>query len=215
MTDPYSRIARWYDTVVEPFNAGLRGVGLKLFSPPAGARVLDMGCGTGTQLDLYRGQGCRVAGVDPSPAMLRQARRKLGGGVLLLQGDAARTPFAQRAFDLVLISMALHEMPPRVRGQVLDEARRLIGDRGRVLLVDYHPGPLRFPRGPLHRGLILVMETMAGAQHFRNFRSFLAGGGAPPLVARHGLRVEVQKIVAGGNLGLFLLASADPEQPGA
>lgn len=206
MTDPYGRIARWYDTVVEPLNAGLRVVGLKFHCPPAGARVLDMGCGTGTQLDLYQRQGCRVVGVDPSSAMLRQARRKLGEGVLLLRGDAACTPFAHGAFDLVLISLALHEMSPPVRGQVLDEARRLIGDRGRVLLVDYHPGPLRYPRGPLHRGLILLMEILAGAEHFRNFRSFLAGGGVPPLAAQHSLRVEQQRIVAGGNLGLFLLA---------
>ena len=205
MTDPYGRSARWYDTLIEPLNAGLRQVALKLYAPPDGARVLDMGCGTGTHLDLYRRRGCHVVGIDPSPAMLRQARRKLGGDVPLLLGDAAHAPFSDGSFDLVLICLAIHEMPPQVRGQVLGEAARLVRDRGRVLLVDYHPGPLRLPMGPLRKGLILAVEFLAGAEHFRNFRSFVAGGGAAPLVSRHGLRVEKEKIVADGNLGLYVL----------
>ena len=205
MSDPYRRIARRYDQLVEPFNTGLRGVGLKLYSPPAGARVLDMGCGTGTQLELYRRQGCDVVGLDPSPAMLRQARSKLGQGVLLVRGDAACAPFSDGSFHLVLISMALHEMPPAGRDTVLSEARRLMGERGRVLLVDFHPGPLRWPRGPLHRGLLLIMEVLAGREHFRNFRSFLATGGVAPMLAKHDLGVVQEKIVAGGNLVLYLL----------
>lgn len=208
MPDPYARIARHYDTVVEPFNAGLRRAAARLHTPPAGARVLDMGCGTGTHLLLYQRTGCRVTGIDPSPAMLRQARRKLGDRASLLQGDAAHTPLAGGSCDLVLLSMALHEMPPDVRGRVLDEAARLTNRRGHVLLVEHHPGALAFPRGLLHRGLLLAMEALAGAEHFRNYRSFMAGGGAPPLLEGHGLSSEKQRVLAGGNLIIILARPA-------
>src|SRR5256885_11583933 len=43
---------------------------------PRGARVLDLGCGTGEDALLLAGRGVRVVAVDPSPAMVARARAK-------------------------------------------------------------------------------------------------------------------------------------------
>ncbi len=43
---------------------------------PCGARVLDIGCGTGTDAQHLTRRGCDVVGFDPSPAMVAKARRR-------------------------------------------------------------------------------------------------------------------------------------------
>ncbi len=68
--DAYRHVARWYDRIFGGMNAGLRGIGLKMFPPREGMEVLDVGCGTGIQLAGYQHAGCRVTGIDTSPAML-------------------------------------------------------------------------------------------------------------------------------------------------
>jgi len=55
----------------------------------APASVLELACGTGTVMAELRERGYRVAGVDNSPAMLAEARRKLGEDVPLFLQDAA------------------------------------------------------------------------------------------------------------------------------
>jgi SAM-dependent methyltransferase len=127
-------------------------------------------------------------------------------------------PYADGHFDLVVAMLTLHEMPPAIRAAVIDEMRRVLKPRGRLLLTDFHPGPLRFPRGYGVKPLILLIERMAGRDHFRNYRDFLAGGGLPPLIAGRNLQVVQQKIVSGGNLVLMLLkpsaaSAADGQMP--
>lgn len=207
MSDPYARVASLYDPLLEPFNAGLRALGLKLWPATPGARVLDLGCGTGTHLGLYLERGCQVTGIDSSPAMLHQARQKLGRRATLVLGDSGSCPFADRSFDLVLCCMALHEMDPDVRDAALQEARRLLRPGGRVLLMEHHPGPRQGLRGRVAGGLLLLLERLAGGRHYRNYRGFMAAGGVTPLVKRPGLRLEQQRIVNGGNIGLYLCGS--------
>ena len=78
---------------------------------------------------------------------------------------------------------------------------------GRLLIVDFHPGPIRFPKGWLYKINILFFERIAGREHFKNYRNFLANKGLPPLIEENNLYVEKEKIVGGGNLALFSLKS--------
>jgi ubiquinone/menaquinone biosynthesis C-methylase UbiE len=176
-----------------------------MFPTEEGMLVLDVGCGTGTLLDLYQQTGCRVFGIDASPAMLEVARGKLGHRADLRLGDATRMPYASGRFDLVAIVLALHEMPAPDRSAVLDEVKRVLKNDGRILLIDYHLGPIRFPEGWLAKTVITFFELTAGGEHLRNYRDFLAHDGLPTLIARHQLAVEKKLIVGGGSLGLFLL----------
>ena len=67
MKDPYRKIARFYDTVVEPFNSTLRRYVVKVARPHDSMRILEVGCGTGTNLKHFADAGCQVAGIDLSP----------------------------------------------------------------------------------------------------------------------------------------------------
>jgi ubiquinone/menaquinone biosynthesis C-methylase UbiE len=204
VTDPYRRIARFYDAVVEPFNAALRGYVVRVAQPQIGMKVLEIGCGTGTNLELFTEAGCEVAGVDLSPSMIDLAKKKLGDRADLRLGDAAEIPFADSSFDLVLSFLTLHEMPPAVRTPVMKEIVRVAGADGKVLLIDYHPGPIRFPTGWFYKSVIYAIEFGAGWEHFQNHRDFLARKGLPTLIEDHGLSVIKKRLVAGGNVQVVL-----------
>ena len=208
MTDPYQRIARFYDAVVEPFNASLRRYVAHVARPKEGMKVLEIGCGTGTNLELFAESGCEVAGIDLSPSMMDLAKKKLGNRADLRHGDASEMPFADGSFDLVLSFLTLHEMPPAVRAPVVKEIVRVAGGDGKALFIDYHPGRNSFPKGWFYRAVILAIEFGAGWEHFQNHRDFLARQGLPNLIEPHNLTVTKEKILAGGNIHVVL---ANPE----
>ncbi len=203
--DPYRRLAGIYDTFTEPFNAGLRHLALRMMPPQPGMRVLEVGCGTGTNIQKYRQAGCEVFGIDLSPAMLAEAQRKLGPEVGLHRADATCLPYADGVFDLVIAMLTLHEMPKASRPGVLSEMQRVLRTDGQLLLIDFLPGSLRFPKGYGIRLFIRMIERIAGREHYRNYRDFMAQGGLAPLIAECRLQITREKIVSGGNLTLVLV----------
>jgi ubiquinone/menaquinone biosynthesis C-methylase UbiE len=100
--------------------------------------VLEVGCGTGIILrDLVPlvGRGGRVAGIDPSRAVLAAARRFCRGtGVSVRHGDGAQLPFKDDGFDLTLaITVLLHVADPLA---VVREMARVTRPGGRVAVQD-------------------------------------------------------------------------------
>ena len=205
--DPYEKSAKNYDIFVERFATSLRQIGMKVYPPKEEMLVLDVGCGTGTNLDLYRKAGCRVFGIDASPAMLEEAKNKLGNQAELLLGSATEMCYPDESFDLVIGMLTLHEMRQNIRSQVMNEMVRVLKQEGRILLIDYHPGSVRFPKGWMYKALIYFIEIAAGREHFRNFRNFLANNGIPGLKKSLKLTMEKAEIVGGGNLGVYLLCA--------
>jgi len=72
-----------------------------------GARVLDVGCGTGITSRLFARRGLRVVGVDPNAAMIAQARRA-GGGPGYVRGAAEGLPFADATLRAAISGQAFH-----------------------------------------------------------------------------------------------------------
>lgn len=72
----------------------------------AGEKVLDIGTGTGRFLYPLAKAGIDAYGFDISKNMLRKAREK--GLTNLVQGDATRLPFSDRAFKASLVTNVLH-----------------------------------------------------------------------------------------------------------
>lgn len=203
--DPYKRVAKFYDAVFEPLNKGLRSIGMKMFPPQEGMIVLDVGCGTGIHLERYQKAGCKVFGIDLSPSMLQIARDRLEASAELQVGDASNMPYSDDKFDLIIMSTVVHEMPPDVRSAVIEESKRTLKENGRILLIDFHPGPIRPLKGWINKSIITLAEIAAGREHFKNYRHFIANKGLPALVSAHGLSVEQEKVVSGGCIALFLL----------
>jgi SAM-dependent methyltransferase len=103
--------------------------------PPAPARVLDLGCGTGTLSVLVAGLGHRVHGVDLSAAMLARARHKAAGArATFARGDADRPPVRAGSVDVVLCRHVLWALPAPAAA-----VRRWLGllaPGGRLVLVE-------------------------------------------------------------------------------
>jgi len=204
-TDPYRKHAAWYDVLVEPFIVGVRSKSLSLHVPASGASVLEVGCGTGTNLASYKAAGCRVYGVDLSAAMIAQARKKLSAAAYLQVGDASQMPYPNDRFDFILAMLTLHEMPFRIRPKVIKEMVRVLKPQGRVMLVDYRIGPLAFPIGWIAKGIVFAFERLAGGNHYKNYCNFIRHRGLEPLLTGGNLTVHRQATSAGGNVALYLL----------
>jgi ubiquinone/menaquinone biosynthesis C-methylase UbiE len=63
-----------------------------------GSRVLEVGCGTGHWLEVMRGWGCRVGGLDPSAQMLARATQR-NPAAMLVRGRAEWLPWKAACFD--------------------------------------------------------------------------------------------------------------------
>jgi ubiquinone/menaquinone biosynthesis C-methylase UbiE len=203
--DPYRKIAKKFDIMAEPFISSLRQIGMKLYPPKEGLHVLDVGCGTGTNLVLYHEAGCRVFGIDSSASMLDEAKKKLYDNAELLLGSASEMHFPDKSFDLVICVLALHEMPLITRSHVMDEIVRVLKPDGRILLIDYHFGSISFPKGWMYKAVTCYFEIAAGREHFKNYWNFVANNGIPGLIDSQKLTMENNRIVGGGNLGVYLL----------
>jgi ubiquinone/menaquinone biosynthesis C-methylase UbiE len=122
---------------------------LNLASVAPGDRVLDVGCGTGTQaIAAWRRTqpGGSVVGVDISPNMLAVARgkaRRAGFDIASQHADAARLPFEGDQFDVVTITTVMHMVPEGRHRLSLREASRVLRRGGRLLLIDYAGDPGR------------------------------------------------------------------------
>src|SRR5690606_16488180 len=69
-------------------------------------RALDVGCGEGRFCRLLRGEGIETIGIDPTEALLEQARRRDPSGDYRL-GRAEKLDFADGSFDLVVSYLTL------------------------------------------------------------------------------------------------------------
>ncbi len=205
MKDQYKNIAVWYDRIFESLNSGLRNIGMKMYPVEAGMDVLDIGCGTGVHLKLYQNEKCNVFGIDLSESMLNVAKKNLDNKAILKLCDASNTSFSNNKFDLILSATVLHEMHQQVRVDVLNEAKRILKKNGRLLLIDFHTGPIKKFKGFYSKIIITIAEIFAGREHYKNYRHFMKNGGLPDLIESQGFEVENKKIVSGGNFGIFLL----------
>lgn len=114
---------------------------LKCESLKKDARILEIGCGTGSNL-LAIDKGCprcyQLTGVDLSIPMLEQARKKkFTSKVEFVQGDASeKLPFADESFESVLVVFTLHEIPEEGRAKAVSEMYRLLKRGGCALVAD-------------------------------------------------------------------------------
>lgn len=206
MSDAYGLQARFYDLVVEPLNAPLRAAARLVCPPQSEWTVLDLGCGTGTAMAEYVEAGCLVIGADPSPAMIAQARARLGDEADLRVIDGSRLPVDDASVDLVLLSLVLHSVTRADAVGILREAARVLVEDGRVLVVDFGTSGLRFPRGWMGRGITVIAELAAGPRHAANSLDYLRRGGLPALVDEAGLETRASRPTAGGAITIAVLA---------
>ena len=102
-------------------------------APGPGDRFLDLGCGLGAAVERAASRGADVAGVDPSPAMVDQARQRVPRATFAV-GSAEDIPFPDGAFTVVIAVATYHHWADPVAG--LAEVHRVLAPGGRFLLVE-------------------------------------------------------------------------------
>jgi demethylmenaquinone methyltransferase / 2-methoxy-6-polyprenyl-1,4-benzoquinol methylase len=124
-----------------------------------GASALDVACGTGRlteELARATGSGGRVMGIDFSPRMLQEARRRRPD-LEWVEGDALSLPFSGDSFQAATIAFGLRNLAQPERG--LAEMARVVEPGGRLVVLEFlHP-----PRGPLGAGYRLYLTRVLPA----------------------------------------------------
>jgi len=131
----YDAIApRWDDARTRLADAERRILDLLLDGVAPGARVLDLGCGTGRPIAEHLvARGLAVTGVDQSPAMLGLARTRLPRETWIASRIEDFTPPAD-AFAAAIAWDSLFHVPREHHADVLARVRTALGPGGRLAL---------------------------------------------------------------------------------
>jgi ubiquinone/menaquinone biosynthesis C-methylase UbiE len=106
---------------------------VRLSGLPAGARVADLGCGSGTFTTLLERAGYDCVGLDISTKLIAVGRRKYPG-IAFVAGDIERLPFPDASIDGVLLSGVVHHFPDPSR--CAEEVFRVLRPDGRFVAFD-------------------------------------------------------------------------------
>ena len=124
-----------------------------------GDRVLDVATGTGAVArELIARTGCTVVGLDLSPEMLAEARRRLPPEVELVEGSADSLPFPDASFDALSFTYLLRYV--RDPAATMQELARVVKPGGTVASLEF-----AVPRGvwrPLWELYVRVGLPLAG-----------------------------------------------------
>jgi demethylmenaquinone methyltransferase/2-methoxy-6-polyprenyl-1,4-benzoquinol methylase len=141
-----------------------------------GETVLDVATGTGAvALELIRRKGCRVVGLDQSPEMLAEARRRVPPDVELVEADADHLPFSDGSFDALTFTYLLRYVDdPRV---TLSELARVVRPGGTIAGLEFGvpPNPLARAAWEVYVRAGLPLAGALISPGWRNVGSFLGG----------------------------------------
>jgi len=138
----------------------IKSLVLDLSAPHAGEHLLDVGCGAGENLHLFRQKGCVATGIDSSESNLEMTRKRLENRADLYLGDPEELPFSDNEFDIVTMVTSLEYM----KNPALAIAEAIRVCRGRVFIGAmnrYSPIGLQ--------GLLPVLFSLPGEAKARYF----------------------------------------------
>lgn len=164
----------------------LRAAAAELLRPQLGARLLDVGCGTGEVVRALAGlvgADGAVVGVEPSTTMLDEARRRTGASTPHVEfhgGDIERLAFDGASFDGVTCERVFQHLT--TPDAALAELVRVTRPGGRVVVIDTDWG-MHAIHGADPRLTTRVLEGWAS-----NAANGWSGRRLPGLFADAGLR---------------------------
>ena len=106
----------------------------------SGAKVLDLGCGTGLELDYYfaLNPSAKVMGIDLAADMLAVLRKKFSDNeVTLIQGSYFDVPFEANYYDAVVSVESLHHFTKVEKIPLYKKVYKALATDGYFILTDY------------------------------------------------------------------------------
>src|SRR5258706_4477471 len=134
----YSDLAPLYDkTFGKIFFSRLRSV-IETLDIPRGARVLEVGAGTGISFPAYP-RHCEVTGIDLAPDMLARAQEKILENdwthIKVKEMNALDLKFPDDSFDYVMAFHVVTVVPDPIR--MIQEAKRVCKPGGKIVIVNH------------------------------------------------------------------------------
>ena len=84
-----------------------------------------------------------ITGIDTSLEMMNLAKKKIIikniDNIKIITMDATNIDFNDQEFDIVTISLALHEMPKDILTKVLNEIHRVLKNSGSLYIIEWEP----------------------------------------------------------------------------
>jgi SAM-dependent methyltransferase len=160
---------------------------LEALSPAPGARLLDVGTGTGSVAAAALERGCRVVAVDPEPDMLVRAAHVAPRAELICDGLPALSLITGR-FDAITANCVVNQL--REPEASLRRLGELLTGSGRLVVSTW---PARHPLQQLWNDVVAEAgaEIPAGADRAVDATGFERTlDGVTNLVARSGLQIE-------------------------
>ena len=128
-----------YDRAFEATEeAGLREMRRELLGAARG-RVLELGAGTGLNLDLYPASAEALTLTEPDPHMTKQLRKRLAessrADAEAVEAPAEKLPFPDDSFDTAVVTLVLCTVPDPIAA--LTEIKRVLKPGGQLLFLEH------------------------------------------------------------------------------
>jgi SAM-dependent methyltransferase len=179
----------FYDTLIAPNQDKLFGQIRDMIGPESD--IIDIGCGTGRFEFAIAGKCRSVLGIDLSERNIKMAKRTL----FKYPNDKISFHHSNlpeiineggNHFDFAILTYVIHEVNKAERIDLLKQAA---GIAEKIIIGDYVvPKPKGFT-GFLSE----LIEFVAGRDHYRNYKSYMADGGISYLAAKAGLKIVIEK----------------------
>ncbi len=154
--------ASQYDIHTSLMGLGVNGSNSRMVVEMAkikpGDKVLDIGCGTGNltlTAKKYAGTSGSVYGIDASPEMIEEARKKAkrsGLEAVFQIGLIEKIPYPDATFDIVINRLVIHHLPDDLKRRGFAEMLRVLKPGGRLFLVDFNP-----PANPMLKHVVTAL----------------------------------------------------------
>ena len=176
----------FYDRFIAPNQRELFTQIIKLIEPDSD--IIDVGCGTGFFSFSIADKSKTVLGIDLSTRNITKANRNLNkqpSDKLSFRNAYLHDILSEdkKHFDYAVMTYVIHEVNEEDRILLLKEIAE-VADQ--IIIGDYMiPCPNDFAGK-----IVKTVEFMAGEEHYRNFRTYVANGGIQYLADKAGLSVR-------------------------
>ena len=192
----YQEYAPWMPRVME-------------FEKFRGARLLEVGCGMGTDLLQFARGGARCTGIDLTPRSVEITRHRFklyGADGNFMISDGENLPFRSESFDVVYSNGVLHHTPDTAGS--IREVHRVLRPEGVARIMLYHRNSLNYWVEIVLRRGVLGMEFLRGrsAEDIMSRVIEFSDHDARPLVKVYS-RKQVREL-----FGMFTEVRVDVEQ---
>ena len=126
-------------------------------------RILDLGCGTGLELEFYfpLNPSANVTGIDLSAGMLDELKRKFADkDITLICESYFDVPLGENSFDAAVSVESLHHFTKEEKTKLYAKLHRALKDNGYFILTDYFS--LSDEEEQMHRNNLTALKQEQG-----------------------------------------------------